>query len=104
MFDGNLFDGRLTFSANKNDYLSGRYAPGEYEVTITGRVGLTNPKKDSATFTIRLLDPCDQPMSLSAVGISDQFYTIGDINAKDVVHPEFNIEPSYCPITYSYEI
>ena len=35
-FNGDPEDGQLTFSADKDDYLGKKYAPGTYEVTITG--------------------------------------------------------------------
>ena len=36
IIDGTVTDGVLTLPVSKEDYLSGKYEPGEYEVTITG--------------------------------------------------------------------
>ena len=64
VFDGDATDGVLTFTASENDYITGNYRPGIYEVTITGTADGSNPLvSTTTTFTIELLDPCDPPES-----------------------------------------
>ena len=58
-------EGKLQFSASEEDYRTGKYYPGEYEVTICGVV-LKNPTdQQCATFILELLDPCAPPTSVT---------------------------------------
>lgn len=50
------------------------------------------------------MDPCDAPNSLSVPVFDNIFYTIGDANAADYVHPEFTANPTFCPVSYQYSI
>jgi hypothetical protein len=52
------------------------------------------------TFTFTLTDLCDAP-TLDTVESPDQVYTISTVMTFS--HPDFIIDPSYCPIFYSYE-
>ena len=65
VFDGDILDGRLTFTARIQDYLNDVYPPGQYEVTITGFAGFKNMASASSVFILELIDPCDQPNSLT---------------------------------------
>ena len=60
-----LVDGKLTFSANSDDYENMRVTPGNYEVTITG-TAVTSGQTDFATFVISMVDPCDPPNSIAS--------------------------------------
>ena len=102
--DGTESDGVLVFRPSTADYLSGRYEPGEYEVTITGTpYKATDGRSDSAKFTITLLDPCDPPVSIESPGLDDQLYLL-TAKQESYEHPDFIVTPSYCPIYYSYVI
>ena len=79
------------------------YAPGDYEVTITGAAGLINATTKSSTFSITLIDPCDPPVSITGVDLIDQSYTIG-LTGASVVHPDFITDRAFCPLVYTYEI
>ena len=64
-YDNQATDGKLTFSAVQNDYLTQKYPPGEYTVTITGTAEKSiDQVTKTATFTLTLVDPCDPPDSL----------------------------------------
>ena len=55
VFDGQATDGKLTFSADSQDYIDETYVPGVYEVTITGTaVGSSPLQEKSATFLMTL--------------------------------------------------
>ena len=61
-YDNQATDGKLTFSADQDDYLTQKYPPGEYTVTITGTVDKSvDQLTDVVTFTLTLVDPCDPP-------------------------------------------
>ena len=34
--------------------------------------------------------------------LTNQVYIITNANAIPYLHPDFNVEPSYCPLIYSY--
>ena len=51
-----------------------------------------------------MIDPCDPPTSITGPPLEDQLYILGDTNAPSYTHPDYNIEPSYCNIVYSYDI
>lgn len=100
-----LLDGTFSFVADYNDYLSGKYPPGVYTVTIKGTASKSIDQVNlSTTFTITLLDPCDPPQSFTVPTLSDTEYMITDDNAAAYTHPTFNIEPFYCVFNYSYQI
>ena len=53
---------------------------------------------------MEIVDPCDNPVSISFNGAPvDQEYTISQSFYEYVV-PACTVEPSWCSITYSYEI
>ena len=65
---------------------SQNFAPGNYDVTITGTaVGSNGPLTAVTTFRIRLIDPCDPPQ-ITAVKPEDQVYTLTD-TARDFTAP-----------------
>ena len=49
-----------------------------------------------------LVDPCDPPTSMTGEDLTNQVYTITDDVATPYLHPDFDVEPSYCPLIYSY--
>ena len=51
---------------------------------------------------ISLVDPCDPPLSITSPGLTNQVYTISDLNAIPYTHPLFTSDPVYCPIVYTY--
>ena len=102
VFDGQATDGKLTFSADSQDYIDETYVPGVYEVTITGTaVGSSPLQEKSATFLLTLLDPCDPPASVTGVDFVNQDYTLTDIE-RSYTHPVFTISPDYCEFRYSF--
>ena len=52
---------------------------------------------------MRILDPCDEPVSLYASFLSDQRYTISQ-KAFDYDMPAFVSDPAWCDIEYSYTV
>ena len=104
-FDGDLTDGTATFSADRDDYLSERYVPGVYEVTISGFAGSVNLVSESATFLIRLLDPCDAPENIEVPEpLENQVYILGNAEATPYTHPDFRAVPDFCELDYFYTI
>lgn len=58
-------EGKLQFSASEEDYRTGKYYPGEYEVTICGVVVKNPSDQQCATFILELKDPCSLPISVT---------------------------------------
>ena len=52
---------------------------------------------------MQITDPCDgnTPELKDPVAVSDKTYMLGD-NALVFSHPEFEIVPNYCTVTYTY--
>lgn len=103
LFDGDLTDGTLTFTTTVDDYKDDVYEPGTYLVSIKGTVLESlpdSPVSKSATFFLRIQDPCDPPVSIGTLDLSDESYTITDV-AKIKVHEAVPIEPDYCPVIYT---
>lgn len=65
MYDGDDSDGKITFTPTQEDYENQKYPPGDYTVTICGKVR-QNPtaSEDCKDITITFVDPCDPPSSL----------------------------------------
>jgi hypothetical protein len=103
IIDGTSTDGILTLPITKEDYLSGKYEPGEYEVSITGTpVKATDGRTATVKFIFRLIDPCESP-TITVPALEDQLYKL--TSASDsYVHPEFTIVPDYCTIVYQYSV
>ena len=59
--DGNS----VYFLANQEDYRNGRFAPGEYEVTLKGTAKSDETKQHEVSVKFELLDICDPPAILS---------------------------------------
>lgn len=105
VFNGDASDGKFTFRASSNDYRSGDLAPGVYVVEIEGTVdGSNGLAKQTATIEITLLDPCDPPRSVGSPVLQNQQYTLNDLSRPFYKHPNFIADPSYCKLSYSYEI
>ena len=49
-----------------------------------------------------LVDPYDPPISVTSSALVDQTYTLTDDSATPYIHPAFVVDPSYCPLVYSY--
>ena len=102
VFDDQATDGKLTFSADSQDYIDETYKPGVYEVTITGTaVGSSPLQEKPATFLLTLLDPCDPPISVTGADFVNQDYTLTDIE-RSYTHPVFTISPDYCKFEYTF--
>ena len=77
VFNGDASDGVLTFTASSSQYIDGSLPPGGYTVTIKGVVSeATATTEVTATFDLVLDDPCDGPVSVTAVGLANQVVTI----------------------------
>jgi len=67
----------------------------------------TNYSSNVATletpFIITIIDPCDEPVSVTASTLTDQEYTITD-NVATYTVPVYTANPSWCAITYTYTI
>ena len=96
-------DGQLSITVSANDYKNVVYAPGVFTVTIEGTVeGSDGPETQEAEIKITLLDPCDPPVSVDRVPLTNQSYRIGDPSATPYTHPNFVVSPDFCPLTYTY--
>ena len=54
-------------------------------------------------FVITVIDPCDQPVSLTASTLAAQEYTITD-NSKDYQVDAYTSDPVWCDITYTFSV
>ena len=63
----------------------------------------TNFVDNLSAFTVTVVDPCDNPVSVTASGPIDQVYTITQTKF-DYQVPVFVADPEWCAITYSYSI
>ena len=63
----------------------------------------TNIIAQTVPFTVTVIDPCDNPVSVTASTLSDQFYTITQ-NAFEYQFPVYAVSPTWCTITYAYAI
>ena len=53
---------------------------------------------------VQIIDPCDEPVNVALAGkLDNQEYTITQAFFEYMV-PTYTPEPSWCPITYSYQI
>ena len=75
--------------------------------TITYKVKYTNYSTNfivqTVPFVVTVIDPCDKPVSVTASGLTDQFYTITQ-SAFDYKMPVYTANPSWCAISYTYTI
>lgn len=97
--------GSIEITANPADYQDGSKPPGTYTVQICGVVA------DSASQTpvcddieVVLQDPCDPPVSITVPTLDDETYIITDTTEPDYTHPEFIADPSYCKVSYTYDL
>ena len=58
----------------------------------------------AAPFTVRIIDPCDEPFSVTASVLTNQEYTITDDDALPYTVPVYTADPAWCAITYTYTI
>ena len=71
-------------------------------MTITGTaVGSSPLLEKPVTFLLTLEDPCDPPISVSGVDLTDQDYTL-TASEKSYIHSAFTIDPDYCLLDYTY--
>ena len=62
-----------------------------------------NFKEIRTAFTLTVIDPCDDPVSVSPSTLTDQEYTITQ-NAFDYQVPVYTADPLWCDISYTYTI
>jgi len=87
------------------DYESGLIPPGIYKVTICSKVALANPPEEKcAEIDFEVQDPCDPPTSIDVPSFTDQNYSISDPNKAAYTHPDFMTSPSFCMVSYSYDL
>ena len=84
------------------DYTNGVWLPGDY--TYTYQVEDEASQTKTFSFVVTLVDPCDGPVSVTPAGLTDQAYTITQTDFADYTHPDFTVDPSYCPLTYTYVV
>ena len=63
----------------------------------------SNAEEKRTAFTITIIDPCDEPISVTASTLANQEYTITQSNL-DYQVPPYVASPTWCEITYSYSI
>ena len=104
--DSALFeDDRLT--ANAYNYASlftdDVAKKGLYKIKY--RVFHTNygDNKDSSTFKITIVDPCEAPKSITKSSLDDKEYTITDVE-KSYLFDVYTVDPAWCEIIYTYDI
>ena len=96
---------------NENDQAVWNIGPSDYETVAPGTyvvtydVGIEGLPATNQQFTvsITLVDPCDSPVSLSPIVLTDQRYTITDV-MKSYTHDDVVADPVYCPVRYEYSI
>ena len=66
--------------------------------------GLSNVLYKDAPFTVRIIDPCDEPISVVAATLTNQEYTITDDDAVPYTVPVYTADPAWCEIRYTYTI
>ena len=91
-------DGEMTVVVSKDKYLNGTVPPGDYVVTIQGTATKSGQTQDTQV-TIKVVDPCDPPTSLTANNMDNQSYVITDDRTapfNTYTHPDFDISPDYC--------
>lgn len=94
-------DNKLTWNYNVGSYLAFGYAPGDYIYTYNVCIFGYTQNCSSFTVTVTLIDPCDPPLSLSQLDLTDQEYTITQAEVQ-YQHASYSILPLYCPVEYSY--
>ena len=62
-----------------------------------------NFKEKRTAFTVTIIDPCDEPDSVTASILDDQEYTITQ-TASDYQVPAYAADPVWCAIIYDYTI
>ena len=97
-----LSSNALVLNYGTADYTDRVWPPGDY--TYTYKVEDEAAQTASFSFTVTLVDPCDGPVSVEAAGLTDQVYTITNTDYADYTHPDFTVNPSYCPLTYTYVV
>ena len=98
--DDNGTDGQWRFVPTQADYLSGKYAPGEYIVEITGTTRVSQESK-KAYFNIILTDPCDPPTITPPADLVDQVYTLTDQSHADYITAAWTVSPDYCEVDFT---
>ena len=98
---------KFSITADSQEYSTMAKTPGAYDVTFkVAAVGSSPEQSFTVTKSFTLEDPCDPPVSLtkpSNPGFEDQVYTVTDTMAS-YTHPDFVIEPDFCPFTLAYQI
>lgn len=72
-----------------------------YRVSFDDYPGLTLTQE--FPFTVTIIDPCDEPVSVTPSVLTDQEYTIIETEL-DYIVPPYTVDPSWCAISYSYTV
>lgn len=54
-------------------------------------------------FTVTIVDPCDEPVSVTSSTLVNQEYTISQASF-DYTIPVFVADPDWCEIVYTYDV
>ena len=92
----------MTVTITEDDYKNEIIKPGKFKMNLCAQVNLETPT--CTEVDLEIVDPCDPPVSIQRVVMQDQVYELKDTSEPSYTHPEFEITPIYCPITYSYSI
>ena len=92
--------GTVTWNFSETDYTNQDVPPGTYTFTYEVEAGT-----ETQTFTVDVVlpDPCDPPTSMSpAAPFVNQDYTL-TAQGQSYTHPDFTVDPTFCPEpTYTY--
>ena len=94
---------QLTWVFTPTDYSVNGLQPGGYTYTFDVSTGDAPGLTQQFTVELTLVDPCDPPDSLAPVDLIDQSYTI-TADPLPYTHAEFDVQPAYCPLVYTYSI
>ena len=96
--------GVVDFSLSSSDYTDGSIAPGTYSFSYQECVDDESSVCETVSLSVVIADPCDAPPTATiGTGVSNQNHFIG-ATSLNVTHDVITPDPSFCNMTYSYEI
>jgi hypothetical protein len=90
--------------ASKYTELVGKKGTYPILYSVHHSVYATNVVTVTAPFVVTIIDPCDEPVSVTALNLTAQEYTITDKDAVSYIVPVYTVDPAWCAITYTYSI
>ena len=78
--------------------------PGTYTVTFTGLADASTAQRSLTTTALFTLKDVCNPATVTAVALTDQSYIVSKSPADTYTHPNYSVTPSYCGLSYEYDI